>query len=78
MFPHVARSMDGVMIETAEDMKELINKTQTVTGLTVKTNILKKYYKKGIKAGKDLVDSVRIKKDKNLGHLNYTISPALS
>ena len=78
LFPHVARSMDGVMIETAEDMKELVNKTQTATGLTVKTNILKKYYKKGIKAGKDLVDSVRIKKDKNLGHLNYTISPVPS
>ena len=64
-----------MVINSVEEAKELISKTKTETGLKVKVNIIKKIYEKGKKASKDLVDNIKIKRDKNLGYLNYEILP---
>ncbi len=75
VFPHVTRSMEGMIINSVEEAKELISKTKTETGLKVKVNIIKKLYEKGKKVSKNLVDNIKIKRDKNLGYLNYKILP---
>jgi len=75
VFPHVTRAMEGQMIHTVEQAKEMIGNAETKTGLEVTATIIKKFYEKGEKISKDIIEKLRIKKDKNLGHLNYRILP---
>lgn len=78
VFPHVTRAIDGITYKTVEEMQAAIKKTQTSTGLSVTTNILKRVYAIGQKAAKNFMESMKIKFDKILGHLNYTVYPMLS
>ena len=78
VFPHVTSTMNGMIFHSVEEVKELISKTKTTTGLTVKVNIIKKTYEKGKKITKDLVDQIKMKCDKKLGYLNYMISPQVA
>ena len=76
LFPHVSRSMAGVVLTSHELVKELIGNTHTESGLNVKTNIIYKAYEKGRKARADLYDQGTIVFDKILRKLNYKIMPA--
>lgn len=75
LFPHVTRSMEGVKLESLDQVKDLIRETKTSTGLKVFVRTTKKIYQKGLKLAKDLVDKINITKHAILGDLNYTISP---
>ncbi len=75
VFPHVTRSMDGILISTVEDAKKIIKSTKTKTGLTVTANIIKKTYTKGKVVSKNFMDNMKIKFDDSLGKFNYKISP---
>ena len=44
VFPHVTRSMEGMHIENIDEAKDLIKKTKTKTGLSVKANVIKQYF----------------------------------
>ena len=78
VFPHVTRAMEGLPINTIEEAKELISKTETTTGLSVRVNIMRKIYDKGKTVAQSLINNVKIKRNENLGHLNYTILPEAS
>lgn len=77
VFPHIARTMAGVKIESVREAKNLIKKTVTKAGLEVFVRTTTKLYKKGIKLTKDTIEKINIKKHRSLGQLNYTISPKM-
>lgn len=76
LFPHITRAMSGVVLESYELVKELIENTTTKTGLTVVANILRDVYETGIKASSDIYEVGTIIFDKVLGNLNYKVMPA--
>lgn len=75
LFCHVTKSIEGVFFDTPEEAEKYIKKTKTSTGLKVTTSIIKKTYETGKKAVKNFMDDLNIKFDKNLGSLNYIVSP---
>lgn len=75
LFPHVTRSMQGVMLKDHKIVKQLIEKTTTKTGLVVKANIIDKVYEVGKKVKKGFKDTMKIKFDEFLGKFNYTAVP---
>ncbi len=75
VFPHVTRSLSGVVLTSMELIRDLIKKTTTKTGLKVFARITKKIYEKGKEVADDFYDYANLKFDKVLGHLNYTVSP---
>ena len=78
VFPHVTRSIDGVIINTVEEAKKIIKSTKTKTGLTVTADIIKKTYITGKEVAKDFMKNMKIKFDDTLGKFNYTISPFIT
>lgn len=77
VFPHVSRAMAGVKLESVDDAKNLIKKTQTKTGLKVFVKATKKIYEKGVKVAKEVLDKINITKHGDLAELNYTVAPAV-
>lgn len=75
VFPHVTRAMEGVVLETHEQVKKLIEKTHTKTGLEVTVNIIKKLYKIGKSVEKKLLSNVNIQYGNEVPGLNYSIHP---
>ena len=45
VFPHVSRAMEGEILKTHEQVRNLIEQTKTKTGLKVTANIIAKYIK---------------------------------
>lgn len=72
LFPHVTRSLQGVILTSHQLMKELIEKTKTTLGLKVFSSIINKVYETGRKVEEGFKESMRIVFDKYLGQWNYT------
>lgn len=75
LFPHITRSMQGIILKDHEITKKLIEKTTTETGLMVSANIIKRSYKKGKKVAENFKESMKIKFDRVLGEWNYRVIP---
>ena len=75
VFPHITRSLSGVILLNISLVKELIKKTKTKTGLKVFARISKKAYEIGKKIACDFYEYANIKVDKILGSWNYVINP---
>ena len=75
LFPHVTRACQGVIFTSIELVKELIEKTQTSTGLKVTVQIIDKVYKTGRKVADDFKQTLRIVFDEFLPQWNYTAVP---
>lgn len=75
LFPHVTRACEGVVFKSVSLVKELIERTQTSTGLRVTVDILNKVYETGRKATEQLKSTLRIIADSFLPQWNYTVSP---
>ena len=73
IFPHITRSLSGVLLKSINFAKELIEGTTTTTGLKVFARISKKIYEKGRKASEDLKEKLNIIRDSALGQWNYAI-----
>lgn len=78
VFPHVTRACEGVVFKNLPLVKELIERTQTSTGLRVTVDIIDRVYQTGRKAAHDLKASLRLVADAVLPTWNYTIVPNLS
>lgn len=76
VFPHMTRSLQGVVLETHQLAKELIEKTTTKTGLKVFACIFNKVYQTGRKVAAGFKDSMRIVFDEHLRLWNYRAVPA--
>lgn len=75
VFPHVTRAMEGVMLETHEQVQGLIEKTHTKTGLKVTASILDKIYNIGRVVSKKVLDLINITYDAEVPGLNYSVCP---
>ena len=75
VFPHITRSLSGVILLSLSMLKELIKKTKTKTGLKVFVRVSRKVDKTGKKVASDFYQWANIKFDKVLGRWNYTVNP---
>jgi hypothetical protein len=75
VFPHITRSLKGVILRSYEYVKELIENTTTKTGLQVKAHIVKKVYQTGRKYSDNFKENMKIVLDDFLGQWNYTAIP---
>ncbi len=75
LFCHITRALKGVIFESYELVRELIESATTETGLTVKANIIKKVYETGRKYADNFKETMRIISDGKLGKWNYRAVP---
>ena len=78
VFPLVTRAMEGVLVETHEQVRTLMEKKTTKTALQATANILKKTYKIGRVVSKKTLGYINVKYDDIVPGLNYSIAPAIN
>ena len=76
LFPHVTRSLQGVIFTNYKLVKELLENTKTKAGLTVRANIIRRFYETGKKVAEDFKENMKIKFDAHLGKWNYRAIPS--
>jgi hypothetical protein len=76
LFPHVTRACQGVIFESVELVKQLMEKTRTSTGLRVTVDILDKVYETGRKYAEGFKENMRIVFDDILPKWNYRAVPS--
>ena len=76
LFPHVTRACQGVIFESVELVKELMEKAKTSTGLRVTVDILEKVYETGRKYAAGFKENMRIVFDDILPKWNYRAVPS--
>ena len=77
VFPHITRSMTGVVLVSVELVKALVKQTTTTTGLKVFARITKKIYQTGKKVASDFYEWADIQADEKLGEWNYVVNPTI-
>ena len=75
VFPHITRSLKGVILRSYEYVKELIENATTKTGLKVNAHIVKKVYQTGRKYSDNFKENMKIVLDDFLGQWNYKAIP---
>lgn len=75
LFPHITRSLQGMVLTTHQLAKELIEKTTTKSGLKVFSSIFNRVYETGRKVAEGFKQSMRIIFDDNLAPWNYVAVP---
>ena len=78
LFPHVTRACQGVIFESVELVKELMEKARTSTGLQVTVEILDKVYQTGRKYAEGFKEDMKIMFDDILPKWNYKAVPSRS
>jgi hypothetical protein len=75
LFPHVTRACQGVIFTAIELVKELMEKTNTTTGLKAFVHIIDKVYATGREVAADFKETMRIAFDAFLPQWNYRALP---
>ena len=75
VFPHITRTLQGMVLTSHQITKELIERATTKTGLTVVAYILNKVYEIKRKVMAGFKKSMRILFDDILGQWNYVATP---
>ena len=75
LFPHITRSLQGMVLTTHQLAKELIEKTTTKSGLKVFSTIFNRVYETGRKVAEGFKESMRIIFDDDLAPWNYVAVP---
>ncbi len=76
LFPHLTRACQGVVFESVELVKELMEKAKTSTGLRVTVDILDKVYQTGRKYAAGFKEGMKIVFDAILPKWNYRAVPS--
>jgi hypothetical protein len=76
LFPHLTRACQGVIFESVELVKELMEKAKTSTGLRVTVEILDKVYQTGRKYAEGFKEDMKIMFDEILPKWNYRAVPS--
>jgi hypothetical protein len=76
LFPHLTRACQGVIFQSIELVKELMEKAKTSTGLHVTVDILDKVYQTGRKYAKGFKENMKIVFDELLPKWNYRAIPS--
>jgi len=77
LFSRITLNWRGIPLEDYETVIQLIGATKTKTGLTVKCQLDKKQYKKGIVIPDEQFRKIKLSKDDFHGEWNYTIKPII-
>jgi hypothetical protein len=75
LFPHLTRACQGVIFESMELVRQLMEKARTSTGLEVTVDILDKVYHTGRKYAEGFKESMKIVFDETLPKWNYRAVP---
>ena len=75
MFCHITENWRGRPLVSRAVIVNLIANTTTDTGLTIKAQLDKNSYERGIKVSDEELAAVKIKRDKFHGDWNYTVHP---
>jgi Rhodopirellula transposase DDE domain len=75
LFPHLTRACQGVIFESVELVKELMEKAKTRTGLQVTVDIIDKVYQTGRKYVEGFKENMKIVFDEILPKWNYRAIP---
>jgi hypothetical protein len=75
LFPHVSRSLQGVILTSLEQVKALMAKTTTTNGLKVFATIFEQVYPTGRKVEDGFKETMRICFDSFLPQWNYLAKP---
>ena len=75
LFPHITRSLQGMVLTTHQLAKDLIEKTTTKSGLKVFSSIFNRVYETGRKVAEGFKESMRIIFDDKLAPWNYVAIP---
>ena len=75
MVPHVTRACQGVVFESIELVKELMEKTKTKKGLSVTVQIIDNIYETGLKVKEGFKENMPIVFDEYLPQWNYRTIP---
>ena len=76
LFPHLTRACQGVIFESVELVKGLMEKARTSTGLRVTVDILDKVYQTGRKYAEGFKENMEIVFDEILPKWNYRAVPS--
>lgn len=75
LFPHLTRACQGVIFESVELVKDLMERAKTQTGLSVVVNIVEQVYQTGRKVAENFKQTMEIAFDEYLPRWNYTAKP---
>jgi hypothetical protein len=75
LFPHITRSMQGLLLTSHDMVKKLLEKTTTQAGLKVIAHITDKVYETGKTVTKEFKENMKIIFDDFLGKWNYKAVP---
>jgi hypothetical protein len=78
LFPHVTRACQGVVFQTVDLVKGLIEKTKTSKGLEVTVDVIDKVYQTGRKCAAGFKQNMKIVFDGFLPKWNYRAVPSTS
>lgn len=76
LFSEISKNWAGRPLDSYETILKYIRTTKTSTGLRVRSHLVQKKYKKGIKITDKQMIEISITKDSSLPTWNYTIHPA--
>jgi Rhodopirellula transposase DDE domain len=76
LFPHLTRACQGVIFESVELVKELMEKAKTRTGLQVTVDIIDEVYQTGRKYVEGFKENMKIVFDEILPKWNYRAIPS--
>ena len=75
LFPHITRACTGVIFETHQIVKTLMEKATTRSGLKVFAHIIERVYETGKKGCKDVMKNLNLIFDEHLPQWNYVVRP---
>jgi len=75
LFSEISKNWQGKPLDSYETIVNCIRTTTTATGLQVRSRLIKKTYKKGIKISDPEFSQLSMKRHTTLPKWNYTISP---
>jgi hypothetical protein len=76
LFPHVSRACQGVIFESVELVKSLMDRVETSTGLSVLVEIQEKLYQTKRKVAEGFKEAMKIAFDPYLPQWNYRVIPS--
>jgi hypothetical protein len=75
LFPHLTRACTGVIFETHQIVKTLMEKATTRSGLKVFAHIIERVYETGKKGSQDVMKNLNLIFDEHLPQWNYVVRP---
>lgn len=77
LFSEIAKNWAGEPLESYETILKFIRTTKTTTGLKVRSRLMPKQYKKGIRISDERMEQLNMTQHEILSKWNYSLSPIL-